>query len=216
MECVTLLSGGLDSVTMAYFLREQGMTQHFLFVDYGQKHLKEWESAEGVARDFKSALQRVHISSSIFKSALTGQGDIPKGKYAPDNLAITVVPNRNAIFACLAASYATSLGIKEIALAVHAGDHEGYADCRPPFISALQAMLMCSLNTDFQVNAPFVRKQKWEIVKLGHLLRVPFMRTWSCYEGGLVHCGKCATCLERREAFQIACISDPIRYLGEP
>lgn len=214
MECVTLLSGGLDSTTLAYVQREQGVDQYFLFVDYGQRHLKELEFAKETAARLDTALQMVHIGSSLFKSALTGQGDIPTGKYAPDNLASTVVPNRNAIFACMAASYAASLGIHHIALAVHAADHEGYADCRPPFISALRTMLKISLRDDFEVLTPFLYTQKWEIVRTGHLLKVPYAQTWSCYVGGSTHCGQCSTCLERRNAFKIAQVADPTQYQG--
>lgn len=217
MKLVTLCSGGLDSTTLAYLLANEGNTQTLLFIHYGQKHLKEHFSADACARALGVHLVNVTITGEgIFRSALTDPNlEIPSGEYAPENLAITVVPNRNSVMANLAAALAISLDYEGIALAVHAGDHAVYPDCRPEFIEALENLLSMITGREqrrLSVLAPFIDKSKAEIVALGAGLGVPFEKTWSCYKGGELHCGTCSTCQERKGAFVKAGVADPTQY----
>ena len=69
---------------------------------------------------------------------------------------------------------------------------------------------------DLRVVAPFLTKTKAEIVQLGASLGVPLEQTWSCYKGGELHCGTCGTCVERREAFELAGVKDPTIYMPSP
>lgn len=214
MKIVTLCSGGLDSVTMAYMLADEGMTQTLLFVDYGQRHLKEHSSACKCAEDLGIPLKNVVITGEgIFKSALTAtELEIPSGAYAPENLVTTVVPNRNSVFANLAAALCVSLDYDGIALAIHSGDHAVYPDCRPEFVESLAHLLNVATGRPLRVYAPFMHYTKTEIVVLGEALNVPFEQTWSCYKGGKWHCGVCSTCMERKQAFVDANVYDPTRY----
>ena len=59
----------------------------------------------------------------------------------------------------------------------------------------------------------FVHMNKGDIVKRGNELGIDYSKTWSCYKGEPIHCGACGTCVERREAFAVAGIEDPTRYL---
>ena len=207
-KLVTLCSGGLDSVTLAYYLEDLRYQQTLLYVDYGQRHRKEYHYASRCAEWLKIPIEVVILKGKIFgQNALTDYAVLVPQKASTD----TVVPNRNLIFAALAGALAIQSGSKEIALAVHAGDHALYDDCRPVFISALRVVLQASLG-DFGVVSPFIYCSKKDIVVLGQEGGVPFKETWSCYLGGKVHCGLCSSCRERKTAFKEAEIEDPTEY----
>ncbi len=127
---------------------------------------------------------------------------------------ITVVPNRNAIMLAIAFGVAASKGADAVATAVHGGDHFIYPDCRPAFTQAFEAMQKAALDgyADVSLYTPFVNVPKSAIVTEGAAHNTPFDQTWSCYKGGEVHCGRCGTCVERREAFDIAGVQDPTTY----
>ena len=149
-------------------------------------------------------------------SALTDDVPVPHGHYAALNMATTVVPNRNAIMLSIAYGVAVAEGAEIVATGVHAGDHFVYPDCRPEFIEAFGAMQKKAVegfgDASLRLHAPFVEWSKADIVTTGARLGVPYADTWSCYEGGEFHCGLCATCGERIEAFQIAGVRDPTVY----
>jgi 7-cyano-7-deazaguanine synthase len=141
---------------------------------------------------------------------------VPHGHYAAPNMAITVVPNRNAILLSISYGVAVAEGAEVVATGVHAGDHFVYPDCRPEFIKAFDEMQKTAVEGFgdglLRLYAPFVEWSKADIVATGARLDVPYADTWSCYEGGEVHCGECGTCVERREAFQLAGVQDPTIY----
>lgn len=211
---VVLLSGGLDSSTaLAYTLAEGHEVLAAVFVDYGQRHVRERLSARAVADHYGIELLELDLRAfgASVNSALTTAGaDVPHGHYAADNMAATVVPNRNATMLSAAAGIAASRGAAQVVTAVHAGDHPIYADCRPDFIDALSRALQ--LACDVAVVAPFVYASKADIARIGAGLGLPQGLTWSCYEGGDVHCGRCGTCVERAEAFAEADVEDPTVY----
>ena len=212
---LVLLSGGMDSSTLlSYALAQPSVDRATaLFVDYGQRHVRERESARLVASHHGVPLLELDLRAfgASVKSALTVGGiDVPHGHYAEDTMAATVVPNRNAVLLSAAAGIAASSGCDVVLTAVHAGDHPVYADCRPEFIEALDAATF--LGCGVHVQAPFVSVDKAQIARTGAELRVPYHLTWSCYEGGEKHCGRCGTCVERAEAFALAGVADPTDY----
>ena len=156
------------------------------------------------------------IGSLLKGSALTDNIEVPEGHYAAPNMAVTVVPNRNAVM--LAVAYAVAVAEKAdiVSAGFHSGDHPIYPDCRPDFVEAFEAMERIATEghaeASLHVYAPFVRISKQDIVAIGFRLGVPFQETWSCYKGLERHCGKCGTCQERREAFALAGIEDPTEY----
>jgi 7-cyano-7-deazaguanine synthase len=218
-KAVAIVSGGMDSVTLAYLLSSEGFSLHLLSVNYGQRHLKELEYAKVCAQRLDAKFDVVDLSSMgrlLKGSALTDDIPVPHGHYAAPNMAITVVPNRNAILLSIAYGVAVAEGAEVVATGVHAGDHFVYPDCRPEFIKAFQEMQKQAVegfgDESLKLYAPFVEWSKADIVATGARLGVPYADTWSCYEGGEVHCGECGTCVERRESFQLARVQDPTIY----
>jgi 7-cyano-7-deazaguanine synthase len=216
-KTVALLSGGMDSATLIYTLIHDGWEVDTLSVDYGQRHVKELQAASAIAAFAGVRYTRVDLSilrPLISASALTGEAAVPHGHYAEESMRITVVPNRNMMMLAVAGAVAVSRGAQAIATAVHAGDHFIYPDCRPAFADAMRVALRCGTEGfgDIDLMTPFIGISKTDIARRGADLGVPFALTWSCYEGKEVHCGRCGTCVERREAFEQAGIVDPTLY----
>lgn len=218
-RAVAIVSGGMDSVTLAHLLHSEGYSLNLLSFDYGQRHKKELEFAGQCAEDLGTTHDIVDLSlvgNLLTGSALTDDIDVPEGHYAADNMKLTVVPNRNAIMLSVAYGVAVARQADIVAIGVHAGDHFIYPDCRTRFINAfdlMQSIAVLGFGKDnLRLYAPFVEIGKHDIVTIGNKLNVPYERTWSCYKGDELHCGNCGTCVERREAFKLAGAADPTYY----
>lgn len=217
---VTTLSGGLDSVTLAHALAAEGHDLIALSFHYGQRHAKELDRAARCAVRLGAEHHEVDlrpVGALLSGSALTDAAvEVPEGHYTDASMAATVVPNRNAIMLSVAVGVAVARGAEAVATAVHAGDHTIYPDCRPAFIEAIEHEARVAnegfIAAGFRVLAPFLHLSKSEIVHRGAALGVPFEETWSCYLGEELHCGRCGTCVERREAFERAGLPDPTHY----
>jgi 7-cyano-7-deazaguanine synthase len=218
-KAVAIVSGGLDSVTLAHHLADLDFDLHLLSIDYGQRHLKEIHFALLCAERLGAKHDVVDLSSItalIGSSSLTGNLEVPDGHYAEQTMKATVVPNRNMMMLSIAVSVAISEGAQFAVTGVHGGDHFIYPDCRPEFISAASAAALIGnvgFGEDFRgILAPFVYKDKAWIAGEAARLGVPIEETWSCYKGGSIHCGRCGTCVERLEAIDIAGVEDPTQY----
>jgi 7-cyano-7-deazaguanine synthase len=216
MKAVILFSGGLDSTVLVYHLINKGIDLKLLSIDYGQRHEKELKSSCEIAKylNLKHEILRLPMLNKLLGgSSLTDPSiPLPEGHYAEDSMKATVVPNRNMILLSLAAGHAISLQFDTVAYAAHAGDHTIYPDCRPEFAEAMdQALKLCDWNS-ISLYRPFVLLSKQDLVRKGKELGVPFEKTWSCYAGNDIHCGKCGTCVERKEAFDLVGLSDPTEY----
>jgi 7-cyano-7-deazaguanine synthase len=217
MKTLVICSGGLDSVSLAYMVAAEHDLAGLISFDYGQRHRKEVEFAAAAAQQLGVPFDLIdmrHIGQFLSGSALTDDVDVPDGHYAEETMKVTVVPNRNAIMLAIAFGVAAAKGAEAVAAAVHGGDHFIYPDCRPDFIDAFQAMQDRALDgyASVKLYTPFVHVPKSAIVTEGAKHGTPFADTWSCYKGGEVHCGRCGTCVERREAFDIAGVEDPTLY----
>ncbi|UWQ11837.1 7-cyano-7-deazaguanine synthase QueC [Aliiroseovarius crassostreae] len=217
MKTNVVCSGGLDSVSLAHVIADQGDLTRLISFDYGQRHRKELSYAAGCAERLgvpHHVIDMRSIGAALSGSALTDDIDVPDGHYAEDTMKITVVPNRNAIMLTIAYGIAAANGDEAVATAVHGGDHFIYPDCRPAFTEAFDKMQRAALDgyADVALFTPFVHRSKADIVAEGAKVGTPFAETWSCYKGGLHHCGRCGTCVERREAFHLAGINDPTIY----
>src|ERR1017187_242688 len=217
MKTVAIFSGGLDSTVLGDDLVSKGDEVKLLSVDYGQRHRKEIEFARATA-DRLGVEHRVadlrSLTSLLAGSSLTStEVAVPDGHYAEDSMKATVVPNRNMIMLAVAGGWGISLRFDRVAFGAHGGDHAIYPDCRAEFAEAMDAVLGLADWNKIQLVRPFVGITKTDIVTLGAKLGVPFENTWSCYKGTELHCGRCGTCVERREAFHLAGIQDPTTYL---
>ena len=216
MKTIVTYSGGLDSTVLLYHLLAEGHKVSALSVNYGQRHSIELERAAEICRRLDIPFETVDLSS--INSLLSGSSltspeiEVAEGHYTEENMKTTVVPNRNMILLSLAAAKAISTGASQVAYAAHRGDHAIYPDCRNEFADAMaQAISLCDWQ-DIELSRPFVHWTKADIVHRGAELQVPFELTWSCYKGGEKHCGRCGTCVERREAFYLAGVKDPTKY----
>ena len=216
MKAVVLFSGGLDSTVLVSHLLSKGAEVRLLSIDYGQRHAKELAHGDALARHMnlaRKSLSLPDLGDLLKGSSLTDDSvELPEGHYAEESMKATVVPNRNMILLALAGGYALSSGFDTIAYAAHAGDHFIYPDCRPEFAEAMGKALGLADWEDLKLYRPFVDKTKADLVKLGTELGSPLEMTWSCYAGMDNHCGKCGTCVERKEAFELAKVPDPTKY----
>jgi len=217
---VIILSGGIDSATLLYSSLKKGYEVECLTFIYGQKHGREVDSARRVAGRVNAPHKVIDLSplgEILSGSALTDADidipEVPETAEHYDTLKTTIVPNRNAIFLSIAVGRAVSMGSDYVFFGAHNSDRGVYPDCREEFVESFQTSeRLATANPDLNILAPFVNMDKADIVKLGTELGVPFRETWSCYKGGVAHCGVCSSCRERKRAFIDAGVPDPTRY----
>jgi 7-cyano-7-deazaguanine synthase len=216
MRVLLIHSGGMDSTTLLFDLLDQDHEVQCLGIDYGQRHKRELECACRICEHCGVPFQVTDLSALrclLGGSALTSDElEIPEGYYTEPSMRTTVVPNRNMILISVAAGYAIAQGCDAVAYAPHAGDHAIYPDCRPEFVLAMREAIRLAHWDDVELLTPYLEWTKADIARRGAALDVPFENTWSCYKGGRLHCGRCGTCVERREAFQLAGVPDPTLY----
>ena len=212
-----IYSGGVDSTVLLAHLLAEGREVHCLSGDYGQRHRRELEAARAICAHYgvDHRLADLRALAPLFGSnALTGGVKVPEGHYEEESMKATVVPNRNMLLISVATAWAVSLRAESVAYGAHGGDHAIYPDCRPEFAEALDRAVRLADWHEVRLERPFVKMDKADIVRRGAELDVPFGLTWSCYVGGERHCGKCGTCVERKEAFRLAGVADPTDYVN--
>jgi 7-cyano-7-deazaguanine synthase len=211
-----LLSGGLDSTTLAAWIRDQHPgepVKAYTFL-YGQKHAVELEAARAVAAAFSMEHFVIELPA-IHGSALTDAGTpLPEDRDLEQvsGVAPSYVPARNLLFIAHMASLQDAHGPAVLWLGVHHDDHTGYPDCRPEFIKAADAAVRFGTQYELREQAPFVDWSKSAIIRWGLEHGVPYEITHSCYQGKSPACGVCDTCQARLQAFVAAGAVDPITY----
>lgn len=215
-KVVVLVSGGMDSITALYDTITKYQVIAGVSFNYGAKH-NDKEIPFAAYHCQKLGIPHKIISlefmNQLFKShLLQSGGEIPDGHYEELTMKQTVVPFRNGIMMSIVAGFAESEGAKGLVIAAHSGDHAIYPDCREDFMKSMGEAIHLGTYEQVEVIRPFITMNKAEIAKRGQELGVDFSQTWSCYKGTDVHCGKCGTCVERREAFILADIKDPTVY----
>jgi 7-cyano-7-deazaguanine synthase len=223
-RAVVLLSGGLDSATVLALARADAFEPACLLVQYGQRHAVELERARAVARAQGVSDVRVVTVDlrAIGGSALTADVPVPKDRPAgarAEGIPVTYVPARNTVFLGLALGLAETLGATDVYIGVNAVDYSGYPDCRPEFIRAFEALAKLATRagvegSQFHIHAPLSGMTKAEIIRTGMHLGVDYALTHSCYDpdGEGRACGRCDSCLIRREGFRAAGMPDPTVY----
>jgi len=225
MKAVCLISGGMDSAVTAAIAKERGYGIYALTFDYGQRHRKEIECAKKIGKWLKAREHKIlKIDlAQIGGSALTDKGiEVPKGKTIAEirkskRIPATYVPARNTILLSFALAYAEVVGADAIFIGANHIDYSGYPDCRPEYFKAYQRMGNLATKRavegrKIKIDYPIIRLDKKGIVKLGTKLSVPFKLTWSCYAGGRKACGRCDSCVLRKNGFFEAGLEDPIEY----
>ena len=237
-KAVVLVSGGLDSATVLAIAINQGFDCHCIAFDYGQRHSSELEASQRVSESLKASAHKfVKLDlKTIGGSALTDDSiAVPESEAAgehdkgtPDDtseentseIPITYVPARNTIFLSIALGWAEVLGATDIFIGVNAVDYSGYPDCRPEYIAAFQAMANLATRASvegerFTIHTPLISITKEDIIKKGTALGVDYGLTVSCYQAtasGLA-CGRCESCLIRKQGFAAAGVADPTSYI---
>ena len=213
-DSVIIVSGGMDSITLLYDKKNEIALG--ISFNYGSNHnAKEIPLAEIHCRrlGIKHITINLDFMGQYFKSSLLEGGKaIPEGNYADENMKSTVVPFRNGIMLSIAIGIAESNNLKKVLIANHGGDHTIYPDCRPEFIKAIDAAAYAGTFVNAHVEAPYTHITKGDIARIGKRLGLDYAETWSCYKGADKHCGRCGTCIERKEALTEAGIDDTTEY----
>jgi 7-cyano-7-deazaguanine synthase len=218
-DSVTIISGGMDSVTLLHYLvKRLNKNPSVLTYVYGQKHYKEVEYAKYQAAILGLTDYRI-IDLSFLKPVFEGSALVSSTIEIPDIDTVkgdpqppTYVPNRNMTFLAIASAYAETLGVNDIYYGAQAHDLYGYWDTTPDFLESINKLLSLNRKHSIRVKAPFVRKSKANVLRLGLELGVDYGKTWSCYRGNEYACGNCPTCAERLAAFKEVGITDPLPY----
>ena len=213
-KSLIILSGGMDSVTLLHEYKDSiALAVTF---DYGANHAGKEIPLAKLHCDrlgIRHIVIPLDFMRQYFKSSLLEGGEaIPEGHYTDENMKSTVVPFRNGIMLTIACGIAESNGLQYVMIANHAGDHAIYPDCRGTFISSMSEAMSYGTYEHIKIMAPYTSLTKGEIALQGKEMGLDYSETWSCYKGGEKHCGKCGTCVERKEALAFAGISDPTEY----
>lgn len=224
MRALVLCSGGVDSTTLLAMAVDRYGSENVvaLSISYGQRHEKELKAARDVARYYHVEQRFLDLAAIFADSSCSllahSEKDIPRESYAEQleqadtKLVSTYVPFRNGLFLSSAASMALSLECSVLYYGAHHDDWAGnaYPDCSREFVAAMNNAIMEGTGGELHMEAPFVEWSKADIVKKGLELNVPYELTWSCYEGGDKPCGVCATCIDRKRAFELNGSVDPL------
>jgi len=231
-RAVVLLSGGLDSSTLAYYVKSIGYDLYTITFDYGQRSRRELNSAEEIGRILgvkEHKFIKINLRE-IGGSALTDELEVPKEREElpatedREDIPITYVPARNTIFLSIALAYAEVVGADAIFYGANCLDYSGYPDCRPEYIDAFREVARLGTKrgvegSPIRIETPFLFYNKSQIVKKALELNVPIEKTWSCYEDGEEPCGKCESCLLRKKGIEVLTTSswyaDNRRFLSK-
>lgn len=218
MKAIVSLSGGMDSTTVLAAAIEQNGAEQVkgVIFKYGSKHnpFENW-AAFAIADHYRIPIRFFDLSSVMggFDSdLLSSGGKLPEGHYEEESMRRTVVPGRNSIFATILMGLAESEQAESVYLGIHAGDHFIYPDCRPEWLTALNELAKAATLGKVSFVAPFLYEDKKGILRYGLERKVPYQLSRTCYSDQEVACGKCGSCVERREAFMLVGAVDPIEY----
>jgi 7-cyano-7-deazaguanine synthase len=212
-KCVVVLSGGPDSSTVAYWAKKQGYDVYAVTFKYGQIAAKEVECARRIAEKLDAPIKVVDLSSlkEIFMGVTSLCDEtIPMTSNFSQPI---IVPFRNAIFLSIAVAYAISIGANKVFYGAQGSDEQFYPDCRKEFYHAFEKAAQLGTSKAISIEAPFGGIRKSEVIKIGMELGVPLKLTWSCYGNGSKHCGKCESCINRKNAFKDSKTPDPTEYI---
>lgn len=207
-RAVVLLSGGLDSATVAAIAQHQGYEVLALSFNYGQRHARELMAAQELVVSLNLArhyIVNLDLAQWGGSSLTDSQQPLPQNGLDPHSIPSTYVPGRNTIFIALGLSLAEAQGARAVFLGINAIDYSGYPDCRPDYLAAYQQLARLSSKVGveghpIELIAPLLASSKIDIVRQAVALGVPIPQTWSCYQGASEPCGLCDSCRLRDQA----------------
>jgi 7-cyano-7-deazaguanine synthase len=230
---VCIVSGGLDSVCFAASLAvNDGYDLYLLTFAYGQRAEREIERSRYFARVLNAKDHEV-VDMGFMKSLYNKSNALTdiRQELSQEFSQSLVVPIRNAVFLTIAAAWAMSINAKVVAYGAHTGDTLHYPDCRPAFVNAMREALntaesdsiLSGLRQQIMIISPAVMGiDKSTLARTGYkILGDKIFHTWSCYSNGIkvdrdyLHCGRCESCINRKNAFTNAQIEDKTQYATE-
>ncbi|WP_426415268.1 7-cyano-7-deazaguanine synthase QueC [Aestuariirhabdus sp. LZHN29] len=215
-KVVVIYSGGMDSFTVLHRAIEEGFEVYALSFNYGQRHQRELDYAQRVCDKLGIPHQISDITAinGLLQGSSLTSNDIAvaEGHYSAENMKSTLVPNRNMILLSLAVGYGVSIGADQVFYGAHSGDHTIYPDCRPEFVDAMNEVTRIANFEPVEIHSPFLHQNKIDILHWGLERGLDYGDTWTCYNGRERACGKCGSCVERLEAFELNNATDPLDY----
>jgi 7-cyano-7-deazaguanine synthase len=220
-RALIVCSAGLDSTVAARLMQIKGYEITLLHFKY--RHRAEKREEEQVKRIAKYlGCDLILVDTALFKDVIKHSRltdtyeEIVKerdGEVGAE-LAYEWVPARNLIFLSIATGIAEAYGYETIAIGVNLEEGGAYPDNEMIFIEKLNEVLPYATNLQKRVRIlmPVGNLMKHEIVKLGIEINAPLHLTWSCYEGGEKHCGRCGPCYMRKKAFEMNGLKDVVEY----
>ncbi|MAG45314.1 MAG: hypothetical protein CMH63_00895 [Nanoarchaeota archaeon] len=212
-NAIILCSGGLDSVTAAYKVKDEYSKLKFLFFDYGQRAVKEEEKCcKEIAKRLEAEFIKVELKwlGEISTAMLNKEGEVKENN---EDIKNWWVPARNSVFLVNALAFAESEFLKnkekyDVIIGIKDEGDEHMADTTPEFVKKVNELAKeGTQDGDYEVVAPLIELDKTDVIKLGKELKVPFELTYSCYiENG--PCGKCLNCVLRKNSFNLLRIED--------
>lgn len=226
---VCVLSGGIDSACTAAYLKDNGYRLYMLTIDYGQRSRIELDRAKMIANYLQA--EELKIIDIGFMKELYSKSNVltDESLQMPRRFDYSiVVPIRNAIFLTIASAWAFSINAEMVAYGAHKSDIN-YPDCRPEFVKSINEMINLAeidgikkgIRKEIKIWSPAIDGlEKHDLLKIGYkILGGKLFETWSCYTNGvkhnndLLHCGKCESCTNRKNAFIGAGIEDKTKYV---
>jgi 7-cyano-7-deazaguanine synthase len=225
-KAVCLISGGVDSCVASFIAKKEGYEIYAITFNYGQIHRKEIRCSKEIA---KAVEAKDHLIMDVDFPKLAGSSLLNESREIEDRnledigkeIPSTYVPARNTVFLSLALAYAETIDADAIFLGANVLDYSGYPDCRPEYLQAFQKMADLATKKGIEgkpikIETPLLYMRKSEIIKKGRELKAPFEKTWSCYRGEKMACGRCDACLLRLKGFKDAEAEDPLPYRHYP
>lgn len=212
-KAVIILSGGPDSITVAYWAKKQGYDVSAITFNYGQKAQIEIDKAKTIAEELK--IQHLVIDLSNLSQIYQGVTSLVDKdiRVSDDFTDPIIVPFRNGVFMAVTVAYADGVGAKNIFYGAHSSDEPFYPDCRREFYEAFQEAARLGTEKEIVIKSPYSDTKKSGLLKESVKLGVPLEKTWSCYLNGPIHCGRCESCRNRKKAFKEARLTDPTKYV---
>lgn len=196
---VILMSGGLDSTTLAYLFIKEKVEFIPLIINYGQ-HCFETELSrlkEVLPSEFLKRLEIINVSDIYkhSKSKFIKPADLWNEEISADDL---YIPYRNVLLLTIGASFARTMDMNRVYSAFINSNHAKEIDCSSIFFDNLDALLQDYGSV--KIIMPFRDMSKYEVAKLGIELNAPIGRTFSCQASPVIPCGACPNCVDRLEA----------------